>query len=168
MGTHGKDITVSAPASQEPSRAGTPAAQGSAVSNQQASDQPAALKPAKKTNTTSVTIDASFMAPADDIYRLLTDEARIPQWSRNSAIVSFSLTTPQDVPIIVSCSLTLQPGLPTHSLVEMSKVHIPQYRHQQSLCRPGHCKTQIGRRVRLQIIRIKKQTDCGPKVILQL
>ncbi|KAF8517572.1 activator of Hsp90 ATPase [Hysterangium stoloniferum] len=88
--THGKDITVSG----DPSRAGTPS-----IPNGQASGTTAAAAatadaraPAEKAppraqplNTETVTVDASFQAAADDLFSLLTDEKRIPMWSRAPA-----------------------------------------------------------------------------------
>jgi activator of HSP90 ATPase len=96
--THGKDITVSANAS----RSGTPApssapasASGAVPSTASASStsvggaQPAKRKEARyiseALNTTQVSVEASFMAAADDLFSLLTDERRIPAWSRSAA-----------------------------------------------------------------------------------
>ena len=39
----------------------------------------------KANNTTAVTVDAHFMAAADDLFALLTDEKRIPTWTRAPA-----------------------------------------------------------------------------------
>jgi hypothetical protein len=41
----------------------------------------------KGINTTSLAVECSFMASADDMFSILTDEKRIPQWSRNAAVV---------------------------------------------------------------------------------
>ncbi|RPD56344.1 hypothetical protein L227DRAFT_588056 [Lentinus tigrinus ALCF2SS1-6] len=91
--THGKDLTVSAQASRQ----GTPAPSGSttpaAVSSKPAdaalkkkADGPGVARgPTKATNTTTVTVEASFMAAADDLFSLLTDEKRIPHWTRAPA-----------------------------------------------------------------------------------
>ncbi|KAJ7502957.1 activator of Hsp90 ATPase [Mycena galericulata] len=83
--THGKDLTVSG----DPSRSGTPAP---AASTSTTASVPAAAppvpKPAEKKsniNTTKVTVEGSFMAAADDLFGLLTDEKRIPMWTRASA-----------------------------------------------------------------------------------
>lgn len=84
---HGKDLTVSA----EPSRTGTPVPSTPA-------DKPAAsvarstLSQAIRSgagasvNTTTVTASATFQAAADDLFSLLTDEARIPSWTRAPAV----------------------------------------------------------------------------------
>lgn len=91
INTHGKDIIVSA----ETSRTGTPAPAGSAASANTASAatpassaaaaKPAVKKDAKAVNTTTVSVDASFMASADDLFSILTDENRIPSWTRAPA-----------------------------------------------------------------------------------
>ncbi|KAI0273493.1 activator of Hsp90 ATPase [Gloeopeniophorella convolvens] len=76
--THGKDIIVG---SNEPSRTGTPtpaAASASAPAKK-------AAAPAQKINTALVEIEATFHASADDLFALLTDEKRIPSWSRAPA-----------------------------------------------------------------------------------
>ncbi|KAK7694055.1 hypothetical protein QCA50_003631 [Cerrena zonata] len=85
--THGKDLTVST----QTSRTGTPAPSGSATPaapppSAAAAPKPAAKKPeAKKVNSTTVTVDANFMASADDLFSILTDEKRIPSWTRAPA-----------------------------------------------------------------------------------
>jgi activator of HSP90 ATPase len=82
---HGKDLTVSA----EPSRTGTPAlglpsAPPAAVAA--AVPKPVVKPQAKKaTNTSKVKVEASFNASADDLFSLLTDEKRIPIWTRAEA-----------------------------------------------------------------------------------
>jgi len=81
MNIHGKDITVSAPNSQEPSRSATPVA--SAILPN-ATTQVSNVS--KGLNTTSLTVEANFMASASDMFSILTDEKRIPQWTRNSAV----------------------------------------------------------------------------------
>ncbi|KAJ7099590.1 activator of Hsp90 ATPase [Mycena belliarum] len=82
--THGKDLTVHG----DPSRSGTstPAASSSGAS----ASAPAAPapKPAEKksnVNTTKISVEGSFMATADDLFGLLTDEKRIPMWTRAPA-----------------------------------------------------------------------------------
>lgn len=86
---HGKDLMVSA----EPSRTGTPAP-GAGASSSSSASTPAASSTAKsvskkeaKVNTAKVTVDATFMAAADDLFSILTDEMRIPQWTRAPAKV---------------------------------------------------------------------------------
>ncbi|KAL1937632.1 hypothetical protein VTO73DRAFT_13018 [Trametes versicolor] len=88
--THGKDLTVSA----DPSRQGSPAPTASAAAPAAKSD--AALKKkadgagvaksgGQAVNTTTLSVDAQFMASADDLFGLLSDEKRIPQWTRAPA-----------------------------------------------------------------------------------
>jgi len=83
--THGKDLTVST----DPSRSGTPAPTG--TSTPASETVTAATKPVKKVeeaktiNTSKVTVEATFMVAADDLFGLLTDEKRIPLWTRSPA-----------------------------------------------------------------------------------
>jgi len=80
---HGRDLQVS---SAQPSRTGTPVPSTSAAvsGTSTPAPKPAPVK-AKTVNSTTVKVDASFMASADDLFSLLTDEKRIPAWTRNSA-----------------------------------------------------------------------------------
>ncbi|GLB34674.1 putative activator of Hsp90 ATPase, N-terminal [Lyophyllum shimeji] len=86
--THGKDLTVS----EDPSRAGTPAP-AAASASAYAPGAPAASPPTqpkkaqqpKTLTTTEVTVESNFQAAADDLYSLLTDEKRIPAWTRAPA-----------------------------------------------------------------------------------
>lgn len=88
INTHGRDLTVSA----DPSRSGTPApaapAPAATPSAAVPAAKPAVKKPAKAVNTATVTVDAGFMASADDLFSILTDEKRIPSWTRAPAQVS--------------------------------------------------------------------------------
>ncbi|EGN95743.1 hypothetical protein SERLA73DRAFT_60426 [Serpula lacrymans var. lacrymans S7.3] len=85
--THGKDLTVST----EASRTGTPAP--STVPAATSTSTAAAPVPAPKSvpekkvalNTSRVKAEARFMAAADDLFSLLTDEKRIPMWTRAPA-----------------------------------------------------------------------------------
>ena len=88
--TNGKDLTVSA----QPSRQGTPGP--SAPSTATAPSTAAGAKkaeaakpkvPEKANNTTAVSVDAHFMAAAEDLFGVLTDEKRIPSWTRAPAKV---------------------------------------------------------------------------------
>lgn len=85
--THGKDLTVSA----EPSRTGTPvpstpAEKPAASVARSALSQPIRSGAGATVNTTTVTVSATFQAAADDLYSLLTDEKRIPSWTRAAAV----------------------------------------------------------------------------------
>ncbi|KAI6045615.1 activator of Hsp90 ATPase [Pisolithus marmoratus] len=85
--THGKDLTVSA----EPSRTGTPVGTPVAPAPVTNSGTAASTVPkparAKKVavNTSEIVKEAMFMAAAEDLYSLLTDESRIPSWTRSGA-----------------------------------------------------------------------------------
>lgn len=86
--THGKDLTVST----EPSRSGTPVstpAAASASTTTAAPSKSVPAKPAKKEqkksfDTTTVSVQASFMADAAALFSLLTDEKQIPRWTHSS------------------------------------------------------------------------------------
>ncbi|KAL1664550.1 activator of Hsp90 ATPase [Schizophyllum commune] len=85
--THGKDIQVGTPSASGTS---TPATGGATPANGAAKTEAAkpvqATKPAAKTlNYSTVETEASFMASAADLFSLLTDEARIPAWTRAPA-----------------------------------------------------------------------------------
>ncbi|RDB22270.1 hypothetical protein Hypma_010604 [Hypsizygus marmoreus] len=91
--THGKDLTISA----DPSRVATPAQSGTstpapevASASTSAPVQPKKVE-AKAFNTKVVKVEATFQASADDLYNLLTDEKRIPAWTRAPA---------QSVPVV--------------------------------------------------------------------
>jgi activator of HSP90 ATPase len=93
--THGKDLTVSA----EPSRSGTPVQSANATSaTPNGTTTAPAPKPAVKSqpskkatvNTSTVEVEATFMASADDLFSLFTDEKRIPAWTRAPAKVILS------------------------------------------------------------------------------
>jgi len=85
MNTHGKDITVSAPNSQEPSRSVTPVGAVSSGVAPIAAQAKVTTAP-KGLNTTSLNVEANFMASSEDMFSILTDEKRIPHWSHNSAV----------------------------------------------------------------------------------
>ncbi|CAE6519206.1 unnamed protein product [Rhizoctonia solani] len=84
LDAHGKDLQVT----------GTPGPSGTATpSIPAASTPPSSLSkpvPAKEvskgiTNSAVVKVDSSFMASAAELFELLTDEKRIPAWTRNAA-----------------------------------------------------------------------------------
>ncbi|EIM89673.1 uncharacterized protein STEHIDRAFT_92092 [Stereum hirsutum FP-91666 SS1] len=93
---HGKDILVSA--SADPSRTSSPAPAPPISTSTSTSTTtstitaapapapaPAKKKEAKKVNGALVEVEATFQAAADDLFGLLTDEKRIPMWSRAPA-----------------------------------------------------------------------------------
>ncbi len=89
--THGRDLTVSTTASAEPSRQGTPApvlAPSASASTSATSSAKPIKREQKAINTATVTVEGRFMATADDLYDILTNEKRIPMWSRAPATVS--------------------------------------------------------------------------------
>ncbi|KAJ1308612.1 hypothetical protein OPQ81_004310 [Rhizoctonia solani] len=84
LDTHGKDLQV----------VGTPGPSGTATPSNHAPStpstslsKPVSAKEVTKgiTNSAVVTVNASFMASAAELFELLTDEKRIPAWSRNAA-----------------------------------------------------------------------------------
>jgi len=92
--THGKDLTVS----EEPSRAGTPSGNSTTNAPAIASTSTATAPPVKRTdpkslNTKTVRVKATFQASADDLFSLITDDKRIPLWTRAPAQVCPFLTT---------------------------------------------------------------------------
>ena len=88
---HGRDLTISTDASRTgtPAPASTPPS-GPAVA---ATSQTAASASVKrkadtvKVNSATVVVEAEFHAAADDLFSLLTDEKRIPIWTRAPAQV---------------------------------------------------------------------------------
>jgi activator of HSP90 ATPase len=86
MDTHGKDMIVG---SNEPSRTSSPAPPPASAPASGGTPGLAkkATAPKKKINTSMVEVEATFQASADDLFSLLTDEKRIPAWSRAQAKV---------------------------------------------------------------------------------
>ena len=85
--THGRDLTVST----EPSRTGTPIPSMStdkptAAVARSALSQPIRSGATANVNTTTVTVSANFQASADDLFSLLTDQKKIPSWTRAPAV----------------------------------------------------------------------------------
>ncbi|KAI0256563.1 activator of Hsp90 ATPase [Lactifluus subvellereus] len=81
---HGKDIIVG---SNEPSRTGSPAPPPASATSNSAVPGPVkkAASSSQKINSSVVEVEATFHASADDLFSLLTDEKRIPMWSRAPA-----------------------------------------------------------------------------------
>ena len=88
--THGKDLTVSA----DPSRSATPSNAAPTPALPVASSSSSAPKPTapevKNVKGTTVVVQADFQASAADLYSLLTDEKRIPAWTRAPAKVKIA------------------------------------------------------------------------------
>ena len=83
--THGKDIIVG---SNEPSRTGTPAPPSSVPANSSALGATKKAPPQQKINVSVIEVEATFHASGDDLFSLLTDEKRIPSWTRAPAKVN--------------------------------------------------------------------------------
>jgi activator of HSP90 ATPase len=92
--THGKDLTVSV----DSSRSGTPAPSTLASGAASVSEIPPVPPPPtplsknvvpekNRINTSVVTVEATFMADAAGLFELLTDEKKIPLWTRAPATV---------------------------------------------------------------------------------
>lgn len=97
--THGKDLTVST----EPSRTGTPVGTAAAsTSTMNAAASTSSTTPATKTtktvdakrspSTTSVTVEANYMASASDLFKTLTDEMEIRRWAGGDAQVGLEVS----------------------------------------------------------------------------
>jgi len=86
LDTHGRDVIVSG--APDDSRAGTPAPPEApkAYTPVLATNATTSTTKSKKAiNTATVRVEGRFMASADDLFSLLTNEARIPAWSRAPA-----------------------------------------------------------------------------------
>ncbi|EJU00684.1 hypothetical protein DACRYDRAFT_117127 [Dacryopinax primogenitus] len=88
---HGKDLIVSAansgtatPVSMEGGSASANLGAAAAF-NPPVAQPKSTKKPKEVLNTSTVEREARFMASADDLFDLLTDERRIPTWSRAAA-----------------------------------------------------------------------------------
>lgn len=85
LDTHGKDLTVigTPGASGAATPATPPPAPGSSLS------KPVSAKDVSQgiTNSAVVNVESSFMASADELFHLLTDENLMPRWSRSAAQV---------------------------------------------------------------------------------
>ncbi|KAG9086760.1 hypothetical protein FRC06_002886 [Ceratobasidium sp. 370] len=81
LDTHGKDLTVIGTPNTTTPGTPAPAAPGTPLS------KPVSAKAVTQgiTNATTVTVDASLMASADDLFEMLTDEKKIPAWSHAPA-----------------------------------------------------------------------------------
>lgn len=81
----------------EASRTGSPApvvsASSSTATQTAAAPKPSGVKVVKQEkkalNTANVMVESTFMAPADQLYRLLTDESELHKWTHAAAQVCF-------------------------------------------------------------------------------
>lgn len=79
---HGKDIQV-----KNGSQTATPNESGRSTPLPVAPPpQPKKVDPPKALNTRTIKVKATFMATAEDLFGLLTDERRIPSWTRAPAV----------------------------------------------------------------------------------
>lgn len=98
--THGRDIliTPTASGSATPSAAVssgptvTPSAVAAATSTTNVSPAPSS-KSTKVLNSSVVRVEAQFMVSGEDLFSFLTDESKIPLWSRSPATVSCNRVT---------------------------------------------------------------------------
>ena len=95
---HGKDVYIGGTGSgtSTPSVVSAPSpapAASSASASAKASSAPV-KKTSKPANTSTITVESSFQASADDLFNLLTDEKRIPAWTRNAAVSQAKPDTP--------------------------------------------------------------------------
>jgi activator of HSP90 ATPase len=84
--THGQDLQVVG--SNEPSRSASPAIPAPSAGTSTTPALPQKKKAeSKPVNVKKVAVEASFQASADDLFGMLTDEKKIPMWSRAAAQV---------------------------------------------------------------------------------
>lgn len=86
---HGKDLRISADASRTgtPAPASTPPSGPAVAATSQTATSVKRKADTVKVNSTTVIVEAEFHAAADDLFSLLTDEKRIPVWTRAPAQV---------------------------------------------------------------------------------
>ncbi|KAI5479570.1 high-glucose-regulated protein 8 [Pseudohyphozyma bogoriensis] len=84
---HGKDLLSEAAADSEPSSgAATPvSAPSTSATPAAAAGSSVSVDPKAKFNTATVKASGEFACTAEDLFNFLTDEAKIPAWSRNPA-----------------------------------------------------------------------------------
>ena len=97
-------------------------------------------------NTSTVEVEATFMAAADDLFSLFTDEKRIPFWTRAPAQASPFFCACMRVPDVFR-SLTPLLGLDIHCSEEASGANTFHWMRQSRSYRPGRCNPQTGRQV---------------------
>jgi activator of HSP90 ATPase len=84
--THGKDIIVGPNETSRTSSPAPPSLSAPASSGASGGAKKVAAS-SQGINTSVVNVEATFRASADDLFSLLTDEKRIPTWSRAPAKV---------------------------------------------------------------------------------
>lgn len=89
--THGKDLTVNGSRSSTPQSTGlVSATPPESVPGPTTAKETPVEKSTKAINTGTVVVEATFQAAADDLFGILTDEKRIPHWSKAPAQVGNS------------------------------------------------------------------------------
>jgi activator of HSP90 ATPase len=83
LDTHGKDLQVGTPSASGTS---TPVSSGPTAASSAIPHAATAAKPKPAGNTKNVKVEATFAAPADELFSLFTDEKRIPAWTRAPAV----------------------------------------------------------------------------------
>ena len=136
--THGKDLTVSG----EPSPAGTPKQSNGAASLAAGASASTAAAPKPKAppnavNTETVVVTSNFQASAEDLFSILTDEKRIPIWSRAQAQVGKEIYDIYISLTIFECSRRRRWDRNTRCLEAVSGVSIRASSQGRKLCRHG-------------------------------
>jgi activator of HSP90 ATPase len=147
--THGKDIIVG---SNEPSRTSSPAPPPASAPASSGGPGRAkkAVPPSQKINTSTVNVEATFQASADDLFSLLTDEKRIPMWSRAQAKVSLGGLEKLRVDVFTPYGRAQLRQIQSMSYLEAACVASTSHlRPARKSSRPGHCKARPGQRVKL-------------------
>lgn len=85
LDTHGRDLTVAGHDSAPTSGASTPAPVAAINAGTKNVSVASAAQKVKAINTSDVKTSATFMVEANDFFSLLTDESRIPAWTRAPA-----------------------------------------------------------------------------------
>jgi activator of HSP90 ATPase len=138
--THGKDIIVG---SNEPSRTGSPAPPSSTAVPASALGS-AKKATSQKINVSVVEVEATFRASGDDLFSLLTDEKRIPTWSRAPAKVTSGHTC-ASTNADGNCRAQLRRVQSSSCLAVACGANTSYLLPERRLSRPGHCKVRPGR-----------------------
>ena len=86
---HGRDLKVTGSGTATPNGTSTPTVSAPTPVPVQPTTTTATKK--AQLNFSTVKVDANFMVSAEDMFDLLTDDSRIPAWTRASAKVSLIL-----------------------------------------------------------------------------
>jgi hypothetical protein len=142
--THGKDIIVG---SNEPSRTSSPAPPPASSGAPGRAKKVAA--PSQRVNMSIINVEATFHASADDLFSLLTDEKRIPMWSRAQAKVSLGRYRKLRVDMLMTCGRARLRQILSMSYLGAVCVASTSHLHPaRKSSRPGLCKARPGQRVK--------------------